>query len=130
NASGILQLVGVPTSTRGYQISVAKTGYSSDQTYTLGAAGNPNPVKPHATVAQQTVTSLSFSIDALSSLAVYSSDNRCAPIANESFDIQGTKLIGTGPDVLKFSTSSATGAGGSTTLQNIEWDTYTIGLTD
>src|SRR5258708_819773 len=50
NASGVLQLVGVPTSTQAYHVVVTKSGYSSDQTYQSGLGSNPHPVKPDATV--------------------------------------------------------------------------------
>jgi len=130
NASGVLELVGVPTSTQGYFISVTKPGYSSDRTYPLGGAGNPNPVTPNVTVAAQTVTSLTLSIDHTSSFAVSTTDNRCNAIPNESFTLKGAKIIGTGPDVLKFSTTTTTGASGTVALQNIEWDTYTFSLND
>ena len=33
NVSGSLQLVGIPTSTQGYRITVTKSGYSSERTY-------------------------------------------------------------------------------------------------
>ncbi len=130
NGAGVLQLVGVPTSTQSYQVTVTKSGYSTDQTYAAGSLGASTPAKPNATVAAQTVTSITFSIDVLSTLAVSSVNNRCAPVANEPFFMQGTKLIGTNPDVLKFSTSSATGASGTITFQNIEWDTYALALAD
>jgi len=130
NASGVLQLVGVPTSTQGYQITATKSGYSSERTYPIGAPSNPNPSKPNATVAAQTVTGVTFSIDRTSGLTVYSSDNRCVPVGNESFSLQGAKLIGTDPDVLKFATTSATAASGSVSISNLEWDSYALTLND
>ena len=128
NASGVLELVGFPTSTQGYQITATKAGYSTDQTYPPGALANPNPLKPNATVVDQFVTAVSFAIDRLSSLAVYSSDNRCTPTGNVPFDMRGEKLIGTNPNVVKFSTTSATNAGGSVTFPALEWDTYMFSL--
>jgi len=130
NASGVLQLVGVPTSTQSYQIMVNKTGYSSEKTYPIGDSQNPNPAKPHATVAAQTVTQLSFSIDKVSRVNVYSSGLRCEVIPDVNFSVTGSKLIGSSPDVLKFSTSSNTGSGGLVVLNNVEWDTYTFSMTD
>ena len=130
NADGVLQLVGVPTSSQSYSIQVSKSGYSSEQTYPQGGAGNPNPVKPHATVAAQTVTSLSFAIDRVSTLIVSVSGNTCSPYANMDFSMAGAKLIGASPDVLKLSTTSATGADGTKTFSGLEWDTYTLGLTE
>lgn len=130
NASGVLQLVGVPTSTQGYQITVTKPGYSTDQTYPYGAPSNPNPVKPNATVAAQAVTTVTFSIDWLSSLMVYASDNRCVPVGNMPFAIQGSKLIGTNPNILKFSATSTTSATGTSVFPNLEWDNYALSLND
>lgn len=126
NEDGVLQLVGVPTSTQGYAIIVTKNGYSTEQTYQVGAIGNPNPVKPHATIAAQSVTQVSFAIDRTSSVTLYSSTNTCQPIADRAFSIQSSKLLGTVPDVYKFSTTTQTGGAGIVALQNIEWDSYNV----
>ncbi len=130
NASGVLELIGVPTSTQGYAISATKAGYSLDQTYKPGSLGSSTVVKPNITVASQTVSNASFFIDRLGSLTVNTVTNRCAAQGGEPFSVAGTKLIGTNPDVLKFSTSSATNASGTATLANIEWDSYALTLTD
>lgn len=128
NASGVLELIGVPTSTQGYQIFVSKSGYSSAQTYPQGAAGNPNPVSPNITVASGTVSSVTLSIDTVASVTVSTTDMVCVPIASVPISIQGTKVIGTSPNVLKFSTTTKTNASGSFALP-MEWDTYTFSMT-
>jgi hypothetical protein len=126
NVSGILQLIGVPSSTQRYQVLVSKSGYSSEQTYPLGGASNPNPVKPNATVAAQTVTNVSFAIDKLSTLNVLTSDEFCTALPSVPISITGSKLIGT-PSVLKYpATSSVTDASGLKTFSNMEWDTYAL----
>ncbi len=130
NASGVLKLIGVPTSSQGYQIFASKSGYSNEQTYPVGAAGNPNPTLPNITVASQTVSNVTFSIDRVSSLAVTTVNNRCVPVGSEPFFMQGSKLIGTSPNVYKFATSSATNASGTVTFSSIEWDTYSLSLND
>ncbi len=130
NLSGVLQLVGVPTSTQSYQIEVTKTGYSSEKTYSPGGAGNPNPQKPHATVATQTVTTITFTIDKVSSLQVDTVNSLCVPVGNKSFSISGIKPIGVNPDVLKFSTSTTTNASGTKTFSNLEFDTYSLVLNE
>ena len=130
NASGVLKLIGVPTSSQGYQIFASKSGYSNAQTYPVAGSGNPNPIQPNITVASQTVSNATFAIDRLSSLTITTTDNRCNAVGSEPFSMQGSKLIGTSPNVLKFSTSSATNASGTITLSNMEWDTYTLALTD
>ncbi len=129
NLSGVLQLVDIPTSTNSYQITVSKPGFSSEKTYPLNAPGNPNPVKPHATVAQNQLTQISFAVDRASTINLKTTDQFCAPVPNVSFSITGTKLIGRSPDVLKFTTTSTTDANGNKTLNNIEWDTYNFILT-
>jgi hypothetical protein len=130
NVSGVLQLVGVPTSTRSYSVIASEAGYSSDRTYPPGAVGNPNPVEPYLTVAAQTVTAATFSIDRLSQLSVITSDEQCKPLGNEQFSMQGGKLIGTNPNVFKFSTSSITSASGTVNFPQLEWDTYTLTPSD
>lgn len=130
NLGGQLQLVGVPTSTQGYKITVNRTGYSSDRTYPPGGAENPNPLKPDATVAANTLTDISFAVDKVSTLNVRTSDVVCAASPNRNFSITGAKLIGTSPDVVKFSTSSATNASGIKTFSNMEWDTYAVSLNE
>ncbi|MEK7568306.1 MAG: prepilin-type N-terminal cleavage/methylation domain-containing protein, partial [Patescibacteria group bacterium] len=124
NNGGVLQLVDIPTSTSAYEISVSKFGYSSDRTYQSGAPENPNPTKPHATVASQQVTSISFAIDKVSVVNFKTTDSMCAAAPNIDFLQQGVKLIGTAPDILKYAVSSTTGASGVKTIGNLEWDTY------
>lgn len=126
--NGMLQLVGIPTSTASYQIFVSKPGYSSDQTYPAGAPGNPNPVKPNATVAQGQVTQISFAIDKVSTLNIQTANNLCAAIPNIPFSLSGSKLIGTNPNILKYTSTTGTGTNGSIVLNNIEWDTYSFAV--
>jgi len=125
NVGGVLQLVDIPTSTQSYQVSVGLPGYSTERTYPQGAPGNPNPVKPHATVAQQVVTLLSFSIDKISSLKVKTIGPTCIAYPSKSFSIAGSKLIGT-PHVLKYSKASTTDANGLRNIASLEWDTYDL----
>lgn len=128
DTNGVLQLVDVPTSTQSYAVTVTKAGYSTDRTYPLGDSANPNPMKVHATVGSQAVTELSFAIDGLATVPVYTRDARCQVIPDESFSVTGNKLIGTSPDVLKFTTTTTSGTSGITTLA-LEWDTYTFSYT-
>ncbi len=128
NQNGILQLVGVSTSTQGYHITVTKSGYSSDQTYKQGDPANPNPLNGDATVAQGVLTPTSFTIDRVSTIRVNTKNLFCAPIPNRSFTMQGARVIGA-PNVLKFSTSSATDSQGHNTFSSMESDTYTMAPT-
>lgn len=130
NASGVLELIGVATSSQGYQIFASKSGYTSAQTYPVGGAGNPNPLQPNITVATGTVSSVTLAIDHASTLTVSTTDEMCRPLGNEPISIQGTQLIGTVPDVYTFATTTVTNASGSLTMANVPWDIYTVNMTD
>jgi prepilin-type N-terminal cleavage/methylation domain-containing protein len=130
NLSGMLTLVDAPPSVGGYKITVTKSGYSTDQTYPVGASGNPNPSKPNATVILQQITQLSFEIDKVSSVPVTTINNQCGAISGFDFDFVGTKLIGTSPNKIKHSNSFVTDGSGAVSINNVEWDTYGITGTD
>lgn len=130
NTSGVLQLIDIPTSTQGYAVTVSKSGYSSSKTYEPGLPANPNPDKPHSTVASQAITSISFAIDKVSALNLQTSNEFCSGVGNVDFYMQGAKLVGTAPDVYKYAKSLATDSQGSSSINNIEWDSYTLSNTD
>lgn len=123
---GALNIVGVATGTDAYQITVTKAGYSTDQTYPISAT-NTTPTQPNATVLAEQVTSDSFAIDRLSTIDVSSQTQACALVPNVGFSIVGSKTIGAG--IPKYAATTSTGAGGTLALNNMEWDTYTFGLT-
>lgn len=128
NASGVLELIGVATSSQGYQVFATKGGFSSAQTYPPGGAGNPNPIQPNITVASGTVSDVTLSIDTLATLNITTTNDLCQSVGNQPLSIQGTQLIGTSPNVLNFSTTTTTGAGGTLSLANVPWDTYSLSL--
>ena len=127
DATGFLRLIDVRPAAQSYQITVSKNGYSTDKTYATSTS-NPNPTKPNATVALQQVTQISFAIDRVSSMNISSVNQMCEPVPSLSFGLSGAKLIGTNPNVLKFSQSYATDAGGQKALSGLEWDTYLLGF--
>lgn len=128
NNEGLLAIVDVPPDQNAYRIIVTKSGFTTDRTYATSTS-NPNPIKPDATVLLQQLTQISFVIDKVSTIKVYSKDLQCAPVPNVAFNISGAKLIGTSPDVLKFSGDYTTGASGEKILNNMEWDLFTMVLT-
>lgn len=130
NANGILQLVDVPPGVETYEITVTKSGYSTDRTYTTGLAGNPDPSKPHATVVVQQLTQISFAIDRLSTVAISSVTSTCTAVPSINGSIVGSKLIGN-PDVLKYVANAfVTDGAGNFTLPNMEWDAYQVTVSD
>lgn len=128
NNSGTLQLVDIPTSTTAYRVTVSKSGYTSAQTYSSSST-NPNPIPPHATVASQQITSISFAIDKVSDITVATQDKYCAPVSGVSLIQNGTKKIGTAPDVLLYSKAFTTDSSGLSSRSNLEWDTYSFAVT-
>ena len=127
NNDGILGIVDVPPAFQAYNISVSKSGYSSDQTY-VASSTNPTPNKVAATIAAQQLTQISFSIDKTSELNIRSMTPTCSVVPNFNFNMVGGKEIGAG--VPKYSKSLTTGASGLLSLNSAEWDSYTITPTD
>lgn len=68
NASGIANFPGAPARA-GYQITVSKAGYSTDQTYSASTT-NPSPNPPHVSVSVGAVSTVNFSIDRVSTLTL------------------------------------------------------------
>lgn len=130
NNAGYLQIIDAPPGVEAYEINVSKLGYSSERTYTIGDIANPNPTKPHPTVLAQQLSQVSFSIDKTSQLDFTSMTNTCTPVGGIDFTLVGSKLIGTSPDVTKFSGAYVTNGSGSKVVSDIEWDTYMLDLTD
>ena len=127
DSSGVLTVVDAPPSTENYHITVSKAGYSSEQTYTPGALENPNPLKPHITVAANTVSQATFSIDQTSTLVLKGQSAQCAPITGVSGSLVGAKLIGTSPSVIK-TTIPFTLSSSSNTISGVEWDAYSLSI--
>jgi len=128
NNYGILNIIGVPPGANMYKIVVTKNGYSTDETFPIGAVGNPNPTQPNVTVLNQQVSQTSFSIDKLSKLNFSSVSPLCVPVSGMDFSLVGAKNIGAG--VPKYSQNLTTNASGILNLNSMEWGTYTITPTD
>ncbi len=129
NVNGMLQVVDAPPGINAYDITITKTGYTTDGTY-ASTMSNPNPVKPHATVALQQVTQVSFVIDRVSNLNVSSVTQTCLPVGGVDFNLKGARLLGTTPDVLKYNNNKVTSGSGVLAINNLEWDSYTLTVTD
>lgn len=125
--NGELKIYALPISVEHYKITVTKSGYSTDYTVTPGSLGNSTPIKPDASIIEGEITSISFNIDKLSAVNIFSVNENCSQIGNISFKLQGGKLIGTEPDVYKYSQDLSTNAEGELHL-NLEWDTYSVTL--
>jgi prepilin-type N-terminal cleavage/methylation domain-containing protein len=125
NNDGLLAIVDAPPAQNSYKIVVNKSGFTTDRTYAT-STGNPYPIKPNATVLLQQLTQISFIIDKTSDINLHTVTNKCAPVSGVPFNINGTKLIGTNPDVPKWAASFTTDSSGFKNIADIEWDTYSF----
>ncbi len=113
-----------------YRVTVTKAGMSTDRTYSTTEVTNPS--KPHATVNEGLITSLSFSIDTLSQIDItstYDRENDFAIFPDQSFVLRGEKTIGTdsfSAPVFKYNEVNITNGSGTLSLPNMEWDNYHI----
>ncbi len=129
NNSGQLIIVDVPPAISSYEITVTKSGFTTDATAS-STVSNPNPTKPLSTVLVGQVTTQSFVIDRLSTINFSSKDSSCSSVSNIDFNMTGSKKIGTSPDVFKYNQNKSTNGSGNLTVSSLEWDTYNISLTD
>jgi hypothetical protein len=127
--NGTLTIVDAIPSVGGYQIIITKDGYSTDRTYTPNES-NPNPVKPDITVVTGQISQVSFTIDQTSKINISSINNSCVVVPNFDFNISGSKLLGTNPNIYKYNELLATNNLGKITLPDVEWDTYLISGND
>lgn len=132
DGNGHIVLPGSPACVSCYQISITKNGYSTDKTYTISEVANP--LQPLATIIDGKTTQLSFTIDAVSSAIIRSvgPGPTYGTITNVLFTLRGSKIIGHDTQdepVYKYSFSTNTG-GGSVNIPNLEWDNYTLDLTN
>lgn len=121
--NGMVRLVDLGEGVQAYHISVTKAGYTSAGTL-VPTDTNSNPTKLPASVAEQNVTEISFSIDEVSSIELATIDALCAPVGNTSVSIAGTKLLGVEPDILTVNETIQTSAQGLYTWSTLGWDTY------
>lgn len=129
NNSGQLIIVDVPPAISSYEITVTKSGFTTDATAS-STVSNPNPTKPLSTVLVGQVTTQSFVIDRLSTINFSSKNSSCSSVSNIDFNMAGSKKIGTSPDVFKYNQNKSTNGSGNLTVSSLEWDTYNISLTD
>lgn len=121
NANGLVTLLGA-TTTGTYSVVVTKSGYSTDQTYTV-----PNPVRGPLTVALNQTTSATFQIDLLSSLTVLTRAWGSSGEISGIFRLRGAKTISSNPVTYKYDASQG-GSFATTTVSGLEWDTYSLSV--
>jgi hypothetical protein len=129
-ASGRVILPGAPPCNNCYQVSVTKSGFSSDRTYSTAEIANPN--KPHVSVIEGQLTEVSFAIDRVSTINFTSRGSRAngfSPLPSVTFRLKGEKTLGTDAvdeQVYKYDETQITDGAGTLSLTTLEWDNYNV----
>lgn len=120
-----------PDSDPNYSIQINKDGYTSDYTSEI-TASLPDPNNPHAPIYEGEVSETSFIIDLVSSLNIVTQTNEetPTPIGNVALNVVGERKIGLDGENQPVPRNKfegvVTDSNGNLTLENIEWDNYTI----
>lgn len=131
---GQIILPGALPGNEAYEVSVTKSGFTSDRTY--GRDEVTNPKKPHLNVFAGLVTEATFTIDLPSTVtfkAVRSREFGFTPFQGVSFRLHGNREIGrteAEEPVYKTDMMVVTGSNGLVTKTGLEWDTYVVDILD
>lgn len=130
---GRLILPGAPVCNSCYKINVSKAGFSTERTYS--AEEIANPAKPDVSILKGQVSEISFAIDKLSTLTIYSVQDAVhnfAPLPSQSLTLAGEKILGrdvNDDSVLKYEKTFTTDGTGKVLINDVEWDNYYLSLT-
>jgi prepilin-type N-terminal cleavage/methylation domain-containing protein len=134
NNEGQIVIPGAPACNDCYEITVSKSGYTQDRTYSLSEIANP--LKPHSGVIEGEVTALTFTIDPGATIVVRATRSQAtgyAPFQGVEFTMRGTQLLGTNEfdePIYKYDQNHVTGSGGQITLSSLSPDVYNMWLPD
>jgi hypothetical protein len=130
DADGRFILPGVPPGVEAYQVTVSKTNYGTDQTYTRDPVTNPNPTPPHLNVVAGEITQEYFEISRqINLLGIqlrhYDTNNH----VTVPFRIHGAKTAGTdtsGLPIYAYDEVLTPNDGGNAELHDLPADSYTV----
>lgn len=125
NLQGVLSIVDLPPGIGAYNITVTKSGYTTNGTL-QPTVSIPNPVNPPVSIVAQNVAQASYMIDLTSTILISTMNGTCDVIPNATIGIKGTQLLGVNPDTLKIDTSFTTNGSGLATLSSYYWDNYVL----
>jgi len=134
SATGRVLLPGAPACASCYRISISKSGYSEDRTYS--SAEIANPTNPDVSSLEGQLTELSFTIDRFSTVnlaTVSGNEGGFLPLANQTINLRGTKIIGTNEfdePTYKVNLDITTDGTGNFVIEDLEWDSYELTLPD
>ncbi len=95
DGDGTFVLIGAPSETGSFEISLSKAGYESVKTYPPYPTSSFNPIDPHVTVTEGKITSKTFVMDKTSTLVLNFKDTLDAVVPDVAFSLKGGRIIGT-----------------------------------
>ncbi len=135
NAEGRVVMPGFPEMAEAYQVIVHKDGYTSEQTYAATDDFLPDAEHTNLTMLVQQVTSKLLFIDLVAQVELKTVDAEGVVIGNVPYHWQGEKTIGQNideegntTDVYKFDQDGTTDQAGIASLEDLEWDTYSMSI--
>lgn len=129
NDNGRLILPGLPISSGTYAISVTKSGFTSEQTYTQTPTFIPDADHAHLSMLEGQVTPKTFLIDLESELSLQTQDDDEKKLGHIAYGLQGTKSIGINDQnepVLYVDRTGQTNGAGKDTQNSLTWDAYDL----
>lgn len=129
NAEGRVVLPGLPESSGSYELSVAKNGYTAEQTYDQTTTFFPDADHSHLSMIAGAVTSKTFFIDLVSSLSIHTQDEDELIVPSIAYTLRGTKPIGTDDDentLYLVDEAAATDVSGNHNHTGLVWDSYNL----
>ncbi|HUC20890.1 MAG TPA: carboxypeptidase regulatory-like domain-containing protein, partial [Candidatus Polarisedimenticolaceae bacterium] len=116
-----------PDSGGDYHVVASLSGYNSDQTY-VDPAGSQTPVKPNPNILVQQISTVTLSIDRLSTMNVHVVDTSGTAVSGKSVTVVSSRKIYTNPDVFEYNTAYTTNASGDIVIANLPWDGYNFSV--
>lgn len=127
DSAGYVVLPGLPPATEQYALTVTKSGFSTEQTYTATSSFTPDVAHRPLTLITGQLTAKTFAIDALSGLNIRTQNTSQVAVGPVAYSLQGGKTIGTdslGQPVYLTVRNGTTAANGQATESNLTWDSF------
>ncbi len=127
DSAGYLVLPGLPAATEQYALTVTKSGFTTEQTYTATSSLSPDVAHRHLTMLAGQLTAKTFAIDSASALTIRTQNTTQAIVPSVAYALRGSKTIGTdslGQPVYLTNRAGTTGVSGQVAENTLVWDSY------
>ncbi|OIO20201.1 MAG: hypothetical protein COY69_02625 [Candidatus Magasanikbacteria bacterium CG_4_10_14_0_8_um_filter_32_14] len=121
---GMLRIYDVEPCFQCYEITVSKTGLTSERTVSSTEFDPSIPQKYHITVNSKTVSSAYFQIDKPAQINLTTVNTACVPVGNVSVDVMGGGIVATTPDIYNYEVTTSTDSSGQVLLNGLHWGEY------